>query len=575
MKKGIWVIIWLFFAFKIDFEPNTDINSIPSVFKLSAPVRHELSITGSFGELRNNHFHGGLDIRSSRGPTGDDILAAADGYVSKIMIEPDNLGKSLYISHPNGLMTVYAHLNDFRKDLSNYVKAKQYELKSFQQDLHFDPDDFPVKAGDLVAYMGNTGASRGKHLHFEVRNANGDEVWDPLHFGLPLADNIAPSIRRIKVYGYDETGQETSSKIFNKLQISKIQKAIEIPGDVFSVGLDAFDRSNNSWTSTGIKSIQLFIDGGLFYHFSADNWKRDDTKYINAHIDFNAKTKAKGQFHRCFLLSGNKMNLYKTVQNDGFFFMTDSTEHQVKLITGDANGNKSEISFTIVKRPFKAPIKKVQLEDWLYPDQEKIFETANARLKYPAGSVYEDLNCKICSHSNPSRLSCSAWTGLRPAYAPIHLPAEIRLKPTKTIPEHLKSKCFIAIEKGKSVQSVGGRWEGDELVSHARSLGPFCIMIDTIAPKLNLLVSKKKKYALKNQLAFRVYDNISTSREVPAIHFDLKIDGQWVLMDYDKKTNSIRHYFEDWLGKGKHSYEISLRDYLGNEKTYSGSFIRT
>ena len=151
MKKCIWVFIWLCFSFKIDYASYPNINTIPAVFKLVAPVRNELSITGSFGELRNNHFHGGIDIRSARGPQGDDILAAADGYVSKIMIEPDNLGKSLYISHPNGLMTVYAHLHDFRKDLSDYIKSKQYELKSYQQDLHFDPDDFPVKSGDLVA----------------------------------------------------------------------------------------------------------------------------------------------------------------------------------------------------------------------------------------------------------------------------------------------------------------------------------------------------------------------------------------------------------------------------------------
>lgn len=570
MKKGFWVFIWLFFSFKIDYPPFIP---LPPVFKLVAPVRDELSVTGSFGELRNNHFHGGIDLRSANGVNGDDILAAGDGYISKIIIDSDDYGKSMYINHPNGLVTFYAHLNDFREDISDYIKASQYSQEKFQVELNFKPDDFPVNAGELVAYMGNTGASRGKHLHFEVRNANNDEVWDPIHFGLPVNDDIAPIIKRLKLYGYDEIGNDVYNEVFSKSHIDHNTSVFEIPGDIFSVGIDAMDRSNNSWNFTGIKSIQLFIDGGLFYHFSADKWKRDDTKYINAHIDFGAKSKNKGKFHRCFVLSGNKMDVYKTIQNDGFFYMSDSLAHQVKLVVGDGNGNQSDVQFSVIRKDYKFSKLSSKFSDYLYHDQEKVFYTDHAILKYPAGSVYEDLNCELRQSQNYSKNSLSNWVAIVSENEPIHLKAEVRLKPKEDLSiGGLKEKCFIAVKRGNSYQSYGGTWDGEELVTMARSFGPFCIAYDTIAPTIKPLLSRRKKTFPKNQLAFKLYDNISSSIDMPDIYYEAKIDGQWVLMEYDKKSATIRHHFEEWLGKGKHEYEILVRDNSNNERIYKGNF---
>jgi hypothetical protein len=568
MKSLFWIFIGLSFSFKIDYVP---FNEIKPSLTLVAPLRSELSVTGSFGELRTNHFHAGIDLRSGYGLRGDDILSAADGYVSKIIIDSDNYGKSMYVSHPNGMITVYGHLNGFRQDIADNVKQQQYAKKSFKVELNYKPTDFPVKAGELIAYMGNTGASRGKHLHFELRNAANDEVLDPVEYGLPLKDDIKPTIRRIKVYGYDGEGEEVSSKVFSKSMIDKMHSAISIPGNVFSVGLDALDRCDYSRNYIGIKYIKLFIDGGLFYQFSADKWKRDETKYINAHIDYFAKN-AKGQFHRCFVLSGNKMNLYHSLQNDGFFNMSENTEHQVKLIAGDANGNESEISFKIRKSPFTSKLRASRYADVIYHDLEKSFSVDRAELKYPAGSIYEDLNCELRTYSNPLPMSYSDWVCVYPSNDPVHLPAQVRLKADKKIPEHLRNKCFLAIKRGKSVQSIGGAWEGEFLVSKARSLGPFCIMVDTVAPGLKPLLNRRKKFA-GDQISFRISDNIGAVKELPDIYYEASIDGKWVLMEYDKKSGIIRHKFEDWLTKGSHHYEIIVKDQLGNQRTYKGSFV--
>jgi hypothetical protein len=243
------------------------------------------------------------------------------------------------------------------------------------------------------------------------------------------------------------------------------------------------------------------------------------------------------------------------------------------LIVGDANGNESNLSFKIRKKPFITTHRASKYVDVIYHDLEKTFKTEFAEIWYPAGSVYEDLNCELKVQPKTSSLAYSDWVSLTPSNIPVHRKARVKLKATKEIPAHLYDKCFIAVKRGNSVQSVGGKWINDELVSHARSLGPFCIMVDTLAPSVRPLLNKKKRFA-PGQIAFIIKDNISASKDLPDIHYDMYIDGEWVLAEYDKKTATIRHKFEPGFSNGSHSYEILVRDYLGNEKTYKGKFLK-
>ncbi len=568
MKRLVWIFLWLCFAFTPD---NTPAVKVPGPLTLCSPVRNILSITGSFGELRYNHFHGGVDIRSSFGGPGvDDILSAADGYVSKIIIDSEDLGKSLYITHPNGLMSVYGHLQDFREDLKEYIRQKQYETRKFQQELYFTEDQFPVKAGDFVAIMGNSGSSRGKHLHFEIRNAEGEEVWDPLMFGLPVDDSRAPSIHRIKLYGFDLQGQEVSSKVYSGPRQLNNHPVFQVPGEVFSLGIDALDRTDRSWNYTGIKSIQVYVDGELHYHLSLDKWKREDTKYINAHVDHRTP---KGNFHRCFLLSGNQMNLYNTHENDGFIFMNDSTVHQVHVIVGDGSGNYTDLDFGIKKSAYHSKPLSQKFADTLYHNEERKFGDDKASIFFRKGSVYEDLNCEMRTAENKAKNAVSDWYGVVPAQTPIHYPVEVRLAADSRMQELWKDKCFIAMKRGNAITNLGGIWENGQLVARSRYLGMFSIMVDTVAPTLKWLVPKRKKSCL-NALRFILNDNIMATRELPDMKVDAFIDGQWVLMEYDKKCKLISYQFEPWLGKGHHNYEVVVSDNLGNTRSYNGSFER-
>src|SRR5690606_18972007 len=139
--------------------------------------------------LRSNHFHMGIDFRTQQRENLP-VHACAEGYVSRIKVEPGGYGRAVYIDHPNGMTTVYAHLHDFFPALEQYVQQKQYERESWAVDLDIPAGLFPLKKGQFFAYSGNTGGSAGPHVHFEIRDTYSDQCINPLLFGFPLADNI-------------------------------------------------------------------------------------------------------------------------------------------------------------------------------------------------------------------------------------------------------------------------------------------------------------------------------------------------------------------------------------------------
>lgn len=569
MKKWCWVCLWTGFAFTYGEAPMPD---PPGVLQLASPVRHTISVSGSFGELRHNHFHGGIDIRAGRGAGGDDILAAAPGYISKIDIDAENLGKSLYITHPNGFVTVYAHLDGFRADLADCIRQEQFAQRQFQLSMEFDPEHFPVREGDLVAYMGNTGSSRGKHLHFELRDPEGEEVWDPLLFGLPLADGRAPVIRNVKFTGYDREGLVVSQKVLSASAVRK-QPRIRVPGAWFTISVDAADRTDHSGFVTGIKTLRMEVDGTERYAFSAERWRRDETRYINAHVETGRGGRSWARFHRCYLLCGNRLGLYNTCGNAGFVAMEDTVEHRVELSAGDACGNQARLSFFVEKAPFTPGKVQSCKGQCLYPDQELVLEGSHSQFAFREGSVYDAVTCKLEEASVCAPGSYSPLAGVSPHGMSLHHPVTIRLKPGREIPEALRSKCYIAQKSGKVFINSGGRWEGDWLVAESRSAGPFCIRVDTVAPNLQLLRPRRKSQRL-DALRFRLTDNVGAIREVQDLSYQAYIDDQWILMEYDKKNRLIHHAFEEWLTPGQHSYRVVVCDPLGNEKTYRGNFVR-
>lgn len=537
-------------------------------FLLSSPLPHRIAVTGSFGELRNNHFHAGIDLRSSSGVDGDFILSAADGFIRKIKIDSKNYGKSVLLEHEGGFSTLYAHISKFREDIENKIKAEQYRRQENELEIEFGDGEIPVKSGEHIAFMGNTGDSRGAHLHFELRLTGTDQVLDPTTFGLPVEDEIAPQFRRFKIYGFDLEGNEVSEKLIASNKLNKIK----VPGEVFGMAIEAYDRSNNSWRSIGIKSVKLMIDHSLFYSFSMDQWSLQDTRYINAHVDYQSRYQ--GRFHRCFKLQGNKIPIYNTIENDGFFYIGDGGEHQVELIISDAKGNETRKEFTIQNSNYSKSARKDEFPHRLTFDKSFEYDFGFGSFFVEDGCIYDQLDCKIDTQNNIFSNSFSPWIGIVPDHKPLHKGLEIRVQPTKNIPEEIKDKCFIGLRRGGGYVSLNGEWKDGSLVGNSKSLGFFSILTDTIAPRL---YPKNYKFNMigKKSVSFTMGDNVSDATEFrPGIIYNAFIDGQWIIMEHDLKSHTISHEFEPWLSNGTHEILIVLEDMRKNKKEYRYNFIK-
>jgi len=309
-------------------------------------------LAGNMGELRADHFHAGLDIKTDS-KEGLPIYAAADGYVSRIKVTRKGYGNALYITHPNGYVTVYGHLKSYNAIIGNYLKKAQYAQQSFEIDLLPDSTQLPVKQGQIVALSGNTGGSGGPHLHFEIRDIH-DKVLNPLNFGFTeILDNIPPVISRIALRTLSMPGRvdgEFGRLEFIPQRLPNGHYQIRQPVHVFGeLGLEllANDLSNGTPNRNGISCIEVKMDDQVIFSHHLESFAFDQTQYINTHIAYENYRLSGERFQRCYLTDGNALTTYKTDTRRGRLLITDSQPHQVQVSVWDAHQNVTRLSFTL------------------------------------------------------------------------------------------------------------------------------------------------------------------------------------------------------------------------------------
>ncbi|MGK7394088.1 MAG: M23 family metallopeptidase [Candidatus Cyclobacteriaceae bacterium M3_2C_046] len=308
-------------------------------------------LSGTMGEIRSNHFHSAIDIKTG-GIEGLPVYASADGYVSRIKVSTGGYGNVLYVQHPNSTTTVYAHLLKFNEDIGEYVRQAQYHNKSFEIELFPEKDQLKVEKGKPLGLSGNSGSSGGPHLHFEIRNAN-QEPLNPLLYGFDeVKDNISPLVREIAVVPLDINSRvnhlfdRAEFKLYRKGNTYYLNEPIEVYGKI-GIQILTYDQLNGASNLNGVPCMELKVDGEEVFHQNITRFSFYDTRDILVHYDYENSVASGQRFQKLYIDDGNELDFYQTGSGNGTFVIEDDQEHQVEITLEDAYHNKTEVKFTL------------------------------------------------------------------------------------------------------------------------------------------------------------------------------------------------------------------------------------
>ena len=530
------------------------------------PVKAKIAIVANFGELRPNHYHMGLDCRTDQHENVP-VVASADGYIAKVKIEPFGFGRCIYINHPNGLTTIYAHLNDFYPALETYITQQQYNLKSWKVFLDIPADMFVVNKGQFIAYSGTTGGSQGPHTHFEIRDTKTDKVLNPLLFGLPISDNIAPDILHLAVYDRNISTYEQTPRLYPIKKVNGVYVTtpanIILNSDKVSFAITAYDRYTGSTNRNGIYEAVLFEDENALLGFQLDNISYDETRYINAHIDYKLRSTAGLYVQHLSRLPGYTNSIYTNVINDGVINLINDGTHAIKIEVKDTRGNTSYLKFGIQKsfgntHPYYPNPIAVYEPNEFRPGFINIFENEKVMLVLPEICLYDSIRFKY-NEIIPA-IGYPIYQ-IHNATVPVQALFPIKIKNTVTKnPDKMVMHRFADDKNDFAKASNENGW----YKASFRAFGNFQLMEDIVPPVIRPVGLKEGMHVNgAGRLIFVITDNTEE------VNFTATLDGQWLRFSNDKGKTFI-YKMDGHCGAGKHELIITAIDCVGNktEKVY-------
>lgn len=531
-----------------------------------------MQLVANFGELRPDHFHMGLDIRT-QSKENLPVFAAADGYISHIHIEKYGYGKAIFIRHLNGYTTLYAHLNSFYDTLEQYVKDKQYRDEKWQQDFDLPAGLFSVVQGQFIANSGSTGASQGPHLHFEIRDTKTDNNLNPLLFGFDVPDNIPPVIyslfwydRRYSVY----TVQPQQIPIIKKNYAYYTHDTIiKVGSPVIALGIRMEDLNNTSAFRYGVYHAALFMDDSLLFEFRLNDFLYEDSRYVNACMDYERWIKNKQGIQYLSVLPGNQLDIFMPLESDGKILLNDTSAHKIEIEVSDEKQNIRSIIFSLqyddsLQKNYALPADVVVCD----ANEVKNVETAHAKIHFDENAFYDALPLTISETPSINAKQVSPTIHAGNFTIPVHNDYDIAVKADKIWNDSLKDKVVMELLSDNSSTVINGEWQNDFMLGRFDKLGDVRLLIDTIAPTI-IPVGWKNGTVFKTQknLTMKCKDDISRIS-----NFTATLDGNWLM--FAGKNDYFIYSFDEHCTSDVHTLIITATDVAGNTATQTFNFTK-
>ncbi|GLB54061.1 peptidase M23 [Neptunitalea chrysea] len=563
---------YFFLVFSILLLSNSRISAQKEYPKSDfiSPLKIPLILAGNFGELRSNHYHAGIDIKTQQ-RQGLKVFSVADGYVSRIKISHYGYGKALYITHPNGYTTVYGHLKKFSKEIQKYVVQKQYEDESYEIELFPTLTELPVKQGDIVAYSGNTGSSGGPHLHFEFRDTETENIINPILFGMDVKDDSAPVFENIIAYTFNENGQINGKQGISQLNFSKqkdgsyLVNRIKASGEI-AFGIKGFDRQKGSFNHNGIYATEILVNGTKYLDLKFDTFSFAESNQINVYIDYARYINTHQRFQKTYIDKGNHLSIYNTKTNDGKITIEPGKDYSITIILKDIAGNATKIYIPVHGEalPIKKTYPDTKTAYYIVADRDNYYEIDNASIFFPANTFYKNEYLDLKKKDK----SLYVHNKEVPLHGTYGLTFDIsNIKDSLNI-----DKYFIAsyTAKGSPIYETT-RLKGKTLSTRTKNLGRFEILKDNTPPSVRAVNFTNNQWISKyNYLVFKISDDLSGLHSYKAT-----IDGKWILTEYEYKKNTLTFNCEDLTFTGtKHKLELVVTDNVGNSTTFTRTFFR-
>jgi len=543
-----------------------------------SPVNHDIKLAGTFCELRPNHFHTGIDIKSSAGVSGDNIYAVADGFVSRIGVSPNGYGYALYIDHPNGYTSVYGHLMTYDPVITAIMLEEQIKQRKF--DIQYYPDStlVRIKKGQVIGKMGNSGSSNGAHLHFEIRETHTETPVNPLLFGIKVNDNMAPGISYARIYDMDAEFNEYNAKNLmakkrGNIFVPAIGDTIRTFSALVGLGVNTRDGQTGNWNKNGVYEIKMFVNDTLFYNVKMDSVAFERTRMINAHLDYPEQRNKKNYVHKCYSLPGNFLEIIRYKKGSGIINLVPEKPKKIHFEITDFNRNKTVMDFYLVRKngdpKFKMPYFNYQLPF----NQVNILRDTGIEANLSTKTFFKNQKINFLRAEEKSNKIYSNIYTLGNPNIPVYDYYTFKIKNTG-IPPHLKDKAFVAsCDERNKESNWGGIWEGDWMIANLRAFGSFYITVDTIKPTVTPVIFNANM-TKTSRIVFRIDDNIIPAGQTNLLNCHAYLDGNWIPMVYDLKTKTITYPFPKGFPKGVHTFRLEVFDAMKNTKVYESKFTK-